>query len=65
MRSTTMAAVTSDQRNDEGIADAAPRQPFAHLSAPNAPFYRDVLMTFARARDRFIVHMRSWHRCVG
>ena len=35
-----------------------PRQPFAHLSAPNAPLYRDVLMTFARARDRFIVHMR-------
>jgi uncharacterized protein (TIGR02677 family) len=53
-----MAAVIGDQRNDEGIADVAPRQPFAHLSAPNAPFYRDVLMTFARARDRFIVHMR-------
>ncbi|WP_322748604.1 MULTISPECIES: TIGR02677 family protein [unclassified Frankia] len=39
-------------------ADVASRQPFAHLSAPNASFYRDVLMTFARARDRFIVHMR-------
>ncbi len=38
--------------------NGVPRQPFAHLSAPNAPFYRDVLMTFARARDRFIVHMR-------
>jgi uncharacterized protein (TIGR02677 family) len=37
---------------------AASRQPFAHLSAPNAAVYRDVLMTFARARDRFIVHMR-------
>jgi uncharacterized protein (TIGR02677 family) len=57
VRYTTMAAVTSDQRNDVA-ADAVPRQPFAHLSAPNAPFYRDVLMTFARARDRFIVHMR-------
>ncbi|WP_370943880.1 TIGR02677 family protein [Amycolatopsis sp. cg5] len=33
-------------------------QPFAHLSAKNAPLYRDVLLTFARARDRFIVHMR-------
>jgi uncharacterized protein (TIGR02677 family) len=33
-------------------------QPFAHLSAPNASLYRDVLATFARARDRFIVHMR-------
>jgi uncharacterized protein (TIGR02677 family) len=33
-------------------------QPFAHLSAPNAQLYRDVLVTFVRARDRFIVHMR-------
>lgn len=33
-------------------------QPFAHLSAPNTVLYRDVLLTFARARDRFIVHMR-------
>ncbi|HEX5119762.1 MAG TPA: TIGR02677 family protein [Pseudonocardiaceae bacterium] len=36
----------------------APRQPFAHLSAPNAALYRDVLLTFTRARDRFIVHLR-------
>jgi uncharacterized protein (TIGR02677 family) len=53
-----MADVSSDQRNDDGTVGGVPRQPFAHLSAPNAPFYRDVLMTFARARDRFIVHMR-------
>lgn len=33
-------------------------QPFAHLSAKNAALYRDVLLAFARARDRFIVHMR-------
>lgn len=33
-------------------------QPFAHLSAPNAELYRDVLVVFVRARDRFIVHMR-------
>jgi uncharacterized protein (TIGR02677 family) len=51
-------AVTRDQRSDESTAQALPRQPFAHLSAPNAPLYREVLMTFARARDRFIVHMR-------
>ncbi|HEY3753591.1 MAG TPA: TIGR02677 family protein [Pseudonocardiaceae bacterium] len=50
--------MSSDQRNDDGTVGGVPRQPFAHLSAPNAPFYRDVLMTFARARDRFIVHMR-------
>jgi uncharacterized protein (TIGR02677 family) len=34
------------------------QQPFAHLSAPNSDLYREVLLTFARARDRFIVHMR-------
>jgi uncharacterized protein (TIGR02677 family) len=38
-------------------APSAP-QPFAHLSAPNAALYREVLTTFTRARDRFIVHMR-------
>lgn len=53
-----MGGVTTDQRDEENTATDAPRQPFAHLSAPNATFYRDVLMTFARARDRFIVHMR-------
>jgi uncharacterized protein (TIGR02677 family) len=53
-----MGGVTSDQRDGESTVADAPRQPFAHLSAPNAAFYRDVLMTFARARDRFIVHMR-------
>ncbi|MGQ0842020.1 TIGR02677 family protein [Actinokineospora sp.] len=36
----------------------ASRQPFAHLGTPNEALYRDVLRTFARARDRFIVHMR-------
>ncbi|HEY0451479.1 TIGR02677 family protein [Actinophytocola sp.] len=50
--------MTRDQRNPEADVETLPRQPFAHLSAPNAPMYRDVLMTFARARDRFIVHMR-------
>ncbi|MWA02658.1 TIGR02677 family protein [Actinomadura sp. LD22] len=33
-------------------------QPFAHLSAPNAALYRDVLRSFARAKERFIVHLR-------
>jgi uncharacterized protein (TIGR02677 family) len=50
--------VTTDQRSRNADVGTVPRQPFAHLSAPNAPLYRDVLMTFARARDRFIVHMR-------
>ncbi|WP_445548818.1 TIGR02677 family protein [Frankia sp. CiP1_Cm_nod2] len=48
----------ADAGTGERAANGASRQPFAHLSAPNAPFYRDVLTTFARARDRFIVHMR-------
>ncbi|MFL6124318.1 TIGR02677 family protein [Actinophytocola sp.] len=46
------------QHAEGTTAEAVPRQPFAHLSAPNAALYRQVLMTFARARDRFIVHMR-------
>ncbi|MFC4011117.1 TIGR02677 family protein [Nonomuraea purpurea] len=33
-------------------------QPFAHLSAPNAAFYRGILRAFARAKERFIVHLR-------
>src|SRR5947209_20217165 len=49
--------MSSDLPGDHGIV-SVPRQPFAHLSAPNAAFYREVLMTFGRARDRFIVHMR-------
>ncbi|WP_433375897.1 TIGR02677 family protein [Streptosporangium sp. CA-115845] len=33
-------------------------QPFTHLSTPNAPLYRQVLRAFARAKERFIVHLR-------
>ncbi|TYB69402.1 TIGR02677 family protein [Nonomuraea sp. PA05] len=33
-------------------------QPFAHLSVPNAAFYREILRAFARAKERFIVHLR-------
>jgi uncharacterized protein (TIGR02677 family) len=33
-------------------------QPFTHLSVPNASLYRSVLLTFARAKERFIVHQR-------
>jgi len=46
--------MTAEQRSDPRTEP----QPFAHLSAKNARLYRDVLLTFARARDRFIVHMR-------
>ncbi|MBM7786755.1 TIGR02677 family protein [Tenggerimyces flavus] len=33
-------------------------QPFAHLSAPNVSLYRDIMRVFARAKERFIVHLR-------
>ena len=33
-------------------------QPFMHLSVPHADFYRSMLRTFARAKERFIVHLR-------
>jgi uncharacterized protein (TIGR02677 family) len=33
-------------------------QPFTHLGVPNADLYRSLLGTFARAKERFIVHLR-------
>ena len=33
-------------------------QPFTHLAVPNADLYRSLLRTFARAKERFIVHLR-------
>jgi uncharacterized protein (TIGR02677 family) len=33
-------------------------QPFTHLSVPNAGLYRSLLRTVARAKERFIVHLR-------
>jgi uncharacterized protein (TIGR02677 family) len=39
-------------------SEQAEPEPFAHLSAPNAALYRDVLRSFARAKERFIVHLR-------
>ena len=33
-------------------------QPFTHLGVPNADLYRSLLSTFARAKERFIVHLR-------
>jgi uncharacterized protein (TIGR02677 family) len=42
---------------DQPLAEHGPL-PFAHLSAPNAALYRAVLRAFARAKERFIVHLR-------
>ncbi|MFF0573658.1 TIGR02677 family protein [Streptosporangium saharense] len=33
-------------------------QPFAHLGVPNSALYRQVLRAFARAKERFVVHLR-------
>ncbi|MFD0853459.1 DUF2397 family protein, partial [Actinomadura adrarensis] len=42
----------------EGEQQERGAQPFAHLGAPNAALYRDVLQVFARAKERFTVHLR-------
>src|ERR1700753_999033 len=41
----------------QGSAPAA-AQPFTHLGVPNAEQYRRLLRVFARAKERFIVHLR-------
>src|SRR5580658_5540881 len=33
-------------------------QPFTHVGVPHAEHYRRLLRTFARAKERFIVHLR-------
>ena len=38
--------------------DRGEPQPFTHLGVPNAGLYRSLLSTFARAKERFIVHLR-------
>ncbi|GLW62402.1 TIGR02677 family protein [Actinomadura rubrobrunea] len=40
------------------MADQSSPQPFAHLSTPNSQLYREVLGVFAKAKERFIVHLR-------
>jgi uncharacterized protein (TIGR02677 family) len=56
---------SGDPAGDPALqGEARPRErrsepaPFAHLQTQNAAYYRGVLTAFARARDRFIVHMR-------
>ena len=53
-------------RHDVLVVSGAPQsahgqgepQPFTHLSVPNADLYRSLLRIFARAKERFIVHLR-------
>ncbi|HSR83510.1 MAG TPA: TIGR02677 family protein [Streptosporangiaceae bacterium] len=42
----------------QSARDQGEPQPFTHLSVPNADLYRSLLLTFARAKERFIVHLR-------
>ncbi|MCW5252894.1 TIGR02677 family protein [Streptomyces sp. SHP 1-2] len=37
---------------------ASDYSPFAHLTAPNAPLYRQVMRAFLAAKERFAVHLR-------
>lgn len=37
---------------------SAPYGPFAHLTAPHAPLYREVMRVFTREKERFAVHLR-------
>ncbi|MFE5215135.1 MULTISPECIES: TIGR02677 family protein [unclassified Streptomyces] len=39
-------------------AESVDYTPFAHLAAPNAPFYRQVMRAFLAAKERFAVHLR-------
>jgi uncharacterized protein (TIGR02677 family) len=43
--------------NPQGSAPG-PAQPFTHLGTPHADQYRHLLRVFARAKERFIVHLR-------
>jgi uncharacterized protein (TIGR02677 family) len=53
-------------RQDESVVSGALQparrrgepEPFTHLGVPNADLYRSLLRTFARAKERFIVHLR-------
>ena len=42
----------------QSARDQGEPQPFTHLSVPNVGLYRSLLLTFARAKERFIVHLR-------
>ncbi|MFJ7291400.1 TIGR02677 family protein [Streptomyces collinus] len=44
----------------ESAQSSAPADytPFAHLTAPNAPLYRQVMRAFLAAKERFAVHLR-------
>ena len=60
------ANIVGSVRHDVVVVSGPPQsargqgepQPFTHLSVPNAGLYRSLLCTFARAKERFIVHLR-------
>jgi uncharacterized protein (TIGR02677 family) len=58
----SVGRVRHDVRVVSGVPQSAcgqgEPQPFTHLSVPNADLYRSLLRTFARAKERFIVHLR-------
>src|SRR6266849_3101552 len=50
-----VVVVSGGHRSAHGQSEP---QPFTHLGVPNASLYRSLLRTFARAKERFIVHLR-------
>ena len=66
LRAASCAHFVSGVRHDVLVVSGAPQsahgqgelQPFTHLSVPNADLYRSLLRIFARAKERFIVHLR-------
>ncbi|MCI0386112.1 TIGR02677 family protein, partial [Streptomyces sp. CNQ085] len=46
------------RHNGPGLPGPADYAPFAHLTVPNAALYRQVMRTFAAAKERFAVHLR-------
>src|SRR5580700_8630410 len=55
----TDEAVSSARGRGKAQGDSpVAAQPFTHLGVPNAEQYRRLLQIFARAKERFIVHLR-------
>jgi len=51
-------AVSSARGQGKSQGETPVAQPFTHLGVPHAGQYRRLLRAFARAKERFIVHLR-------
>ncbi|MGW2643504.1 TIGR02677 family protein [Streptomyces sp. NPDC001393] len=48
----------AEAAHSAGSSTETPYAPFAHLTAPNATLYRQVMRVFLTAKERFAVHLR-------